>query len=98
MQSVGLVLYERDTETRWIDDPVHGLILQTMAGLNDTATQLKGPSLTDQQLRILRAIALSAASMSMTSGILVGWWFVRMKRSFRHQYVYFSDNLSARLN
>ncbi|CCX07349.1 G protein-coupled glucose receptor regulating Gpa2-domain-containing protein [Pyronema domesticum] len=98
MQSVGLVLYERDTETRWIDDPVHGLILQTMAGLNDTAAQLRGPSLTDQQLRILRAIALSAASMSMTSGILVGWWFARMKRSFRHHLIMlmiFSDFFKA---
>ena len=44
------------------------------------------PALTDDQLYILRSIALTAASMSMVSGLLVGFWFIRMKRSFRHQY------------
>jgi G protein-coupled receptor GPR1 len=76
----------RDNDTRWIDDPVLGLT--SMTGLNELL--YNGPTLTGHQLYILRSIALTAASMSMVSGLLVGWWFVRMKRSFRHQYIILS--------
>ncbi|KAF8532628.1 G protein-coupled glucose receptor regulating Gpa2-domain-containing protein [Trichophaea hybrida] len=68
----------------------------TGLGLNDR--QFKGSTLTGRQLYILRSIALSAASMSMVSGLLVGWWFVRMKRSFRHHLIMlmiFSDFFKA---
>lgn len=44
--------------------------------------------MTQRELLVLRAIAIVAASISLTSGLLVGYWFIRMKRSFRHQYVY----------
>jgi G protein-coupled receptor GPR1 len=43
--------------------------------------------LSDSQLQSLRVIAISAACLSLASGLLVGYWFVRMKRSFRHQWV-----------
>lgn len=45
------------------------------------------PVMTPQELLVLRSIAIVAASISLTSGLLVGYWFIRMKRSFRHQYV-----------
>jgi G protein-coupled receptor GPR1 len=77
---LGSRAYTGTTESRWIDDPVLGLMLST----NGTDSK---PTLSDHQLYTLRSIAISAACMSMASGMLVGWWFVRMKRSFRHQYV-----------
>ena len=51
------------------------------------------PFMTPNQLLILRSIAITSASISLTSGLLVGYWFIRMKRSFRHQYVYCSVEL-----
>lgn len=69
------------TGSKWTDDPVYGLRRMT---LSDEAEG--NPTLSDDQLYILRSIALAAASMSMVSGLLVGFWFIRMKRSFRHQY------------
>jgi len=50
--------------------------------------ELKDLGMTQRELVILRSIAIFAASISLTSGLLVGYWFIRMKRSFRHQYVY----------
>ena len=48
----------------------------------------EGPDFTNRELFVLRTIAIVAASISLTSGLLVGYWFIRMKRSFRHQYVF----------
>lgn len=75
-------------DTRWFDDPVTGLSLVSSppSGHNDTYTGYV-PTLTGQQLYTLRVIAIGSASASIVSGVVVGWWFVRMKRSFRHQYV-----------
>ena len=73
---------EYPKSTLWLDDPVHGLI---MAGGHLAGHESGKPTLTGQQLYILRSIALASASMSVVSGVLVGWWFARMKRSFRHQ-------------
>lgn len=41
--------------------------------------------LSESQLQTLRIIAISAACLSLATGSVVGYWFVRMKRSFRHQ-------------
>ena len=68
------------TGSKWTDDPVYGL--RRMSEGDDAGI----PTLSDDQLYVLRSIALAAASMSMVSGLLVGFWFMRMKRSFRHQY------------
>jgi len=67
----------------WVDDPVYGLSRLANRKIGDP-TDLS--LLTGQQLYILRAIALAAATISLSTGVIVGWWFVRMKRSFRHQY------------
>ena len=85
---VGGVAYREDTI--WIDDPVYGLSMVSNAShVNATATSdaEMRPRLNGQQLYALRVIAISAACASIASGLVVGWWFVRMKRTFRHQYV-----------
>ena len=74
-------------ETIWIDDPVNGLRMEFSKALNNSMVDIQ-PRLTGEQLYVLRSIAVGAASASIVSGIVVGWWFVRMKRSFRHQYVF----------
>lgn len=68
----------------WVDDPVYGL--SSLEGRRLDALSNDMPILTGQELYILRTIALVGASISLASGVVVGWWFVRMKRSFRHQY------------
>lgn len=70
--------------TRWIDDPVTGLSMVPPRMGTDLEYR---PTLTGQELYTVRVIALVSASASIVSGVVVGWWFVRMKRSFRHQYV-----------
>jgi G protein-coupled receptor GPR1 len=73
---------EYSKSTLWLEDPVYGLI---MADGHLTGHESEKPTLTGEQLYILRSIALASASVSVVSGVLVGWWFARMKRSFRHQ-------------
>ncbi|KAI5785567.1 G protein-coupled glucose receptor regulating Gpa2-domain-containing protein, partial [Peziza echinospora] len=51
--------------------------------LQDSETAL----MKDRELLILRSIAITAASISLASGLLVGYWFIRMKRSFRHHLI-----------
>lgn len=68
----------------WVDDPVYGLSRLEGRRLDTLTNEM--PILTGQELYILRTIALVGASISLASGGVVGWWFVRMKRSFRHQY------------
>lgn len=68
----------------WVDDPIYGL--SKLGGRTLDGPNSDTPVLTGQELYILRTIALVGASISLTSGVVVGWWFVRMKRSFRHQY------------
>lgn len=75
---------ERSTGDYWVDDPVYGLSRLEGRRLDTLSNGM--PVLTGQELYILRTIALVGASISLASGLVVGWWFVRMKRSFRHQY------------
>ena len=56
--------------------------------------EFNDPVMTHRELLILRSIAIFAASISLISGLLVGYWFIRMKRSFRHQYVYLLLNIA----
>lgn len=77
-------------DSLWVEDPINGLeMLVPRKGFALGGEQPNGdrPVLTSSQLDILRSIAIAAAGASILSGLLVGWWFVRMKRSFRHQYV-----------
>jgi hypothetical protein len=37
------------------------------------------------EIVILRALALTAATISMVAGLLSLYWFLRMRRTFRHQ-------------
>lgn len=66
----------------------HG-ILSGQPAMN---SEFNDPVMTHRELLILRSIAIFAASISLTSGLLVGYWFIRMKRSFRHQYVHLLFN------
>ena len=39
----------------------------------------------DQQLMILMSISLSTASVSVLAALCAFYWFVKMRRSFRHE-------------
>ncbi|KAI5805127.1 G protein-coupled glucose receptor regulating Gpa2-domain-containing protein [Geopyxis carbonaria] len=78
-----------------MDDPVHGLSMISKEVAHDGNER---PLLTGEQLYTLRAIAIAAACISIVSGLVVGYWFVRMKRSFRHHLIMlmiFSDFYKA---
>lgn len=82
-------------DTYWVDDPTDGLsMIENPSGLNGSArwntTGLNAPNnehpvLSGHQLHVLRAVAITAATVSVATGLIAGWWFIRMKRSFRHQ-------------
>ncbi|RPB04282.1 hypothetical protein L873DRAFT_1825841 [Choiromyces venosus 120613-1] len=79
----------------WVDDPVYGLSRLANRKIGDPHDL---SLLTGQQLYILRTIALASATISLSTGVIVGWWFVRMKRSFRHHLIMlliFSDFFKA---
>ncbi|KAG0123815.1 G protein-coupled glucose receptor regulating Gpa2-domain-containing protein [Tuber indicum] len=79
----------------WVDDPIYGLSRLANRKIGDPHDL---SLLTGQQLYILRIIALAAATISLSTGVVVGWWFVRMKRSFRHHLIMllvFSDFFKA---
>ncbi|RPB10547.1 family A G protein-coupled receptor-like protein [Morchella conica CCBAS932] len=87
---------EEGSNDRWVDDPIYGL--SRLDGRALDSLNNNSPILTSQELYILRVIALVAASISLISGFVVGWWFVRMKRSFRHHLIMllvFSDFFKA---
>jgi uncharacterized membrane protein len=42
--------------------------------------------LTSGQMRALRWIAVASASVSIMSAVVAMYWFLRMKRKFRHLY------------
>jgi hypothetical protein len=52
---------------------------------NDTA---KAPALTPSQENSLQILALTFATISVASAILAFYWFIKMRRSFRHESVY----------
>jgi len=39
------------------------------------------------QVKLLQVISLALASLSLLSTVFSFYWFVRMRRSFRHEYV-----------
>lgn len=59
----------------------------TLLGQPTMDPELNDPVMTHRELLILPSIAIFAASISLTSGLLVGYWFIRMKRSFRHHLI-----------
>jgi hypothetical protein len=44
------------------------------------------PLFSAQQLKIIRLIAITSASISITFALIATYWFFRMKRKFRHLY------------
>ncbi|TGZ78419.1 hypothetical protein EX30DRAFT_397751 [Ascodesmis nigricans] len=85
------------TTNIWINDPILGLTMLSK-GLGEDEINDDRPILTREQLVVLRSIAIAAATLSILSGLLVGWWFARMKRSFRHHLIMlliFSDFFKA---
>ena len=63
---------------------VHGRHRRT---LGDAPPMLAEQSntLSEQELVVLRALALTAGTISVLSGLLSLYWFLRMQRTFRHQ-------------
>jgi len=61
---------------------------------NDTA---KAPALTASQENSLQILALTFATISVASAILAFYWFIKMRRSFRHESVYWSSSVEALL-
>ncbi|KAI0011239.1 G protein-coupled glucose receptor regulating Gpa2-domain-containing protein [Xylariaceae sp. FL0662B] len=56
------------------------------------------PGITDPSIRILMSISLSTASLSVLAALSAFYWFVRMRRSFRHDLIMLliqSDMLKA---
>lgn len=47
----------------------------------------KGNKFTRQEQHIQQILAITSASISLLSGIVSFYWFARMKRNYRHQYV-----------
>jgi hypothetical protein len=41
---------------------------------------------TDQEEYILQILAVTFASVSIASSILTAYWFINMRRAFRHKY------------
>ena len=39
----------------------------------------------DHQDHVLRLLAVASSSISLVTAVVTGYWFVRMRRSFRHQ-------------
>jgi G protein-coupled glucose receptor regulating Gpa2 len=40
---------------------------------------------TYHQEHVLRVLAVASSSISLATALVTGYWFVRMRRSFRHQ-------------
>ena len=47
----------------------------------------KGNMYTRQEQRIQQVVALASASVSLLSGLVSFYWFAKIKRNYRHQYV-----------
>jgi G protein-coupled receptor GPR1 len=61
----------------------HELIPRGLGTHNMTADN----ALTTSQSNTLQILALVFATISISSAILAFYWFVKMRRSFRHEYV-----------
>lgn len=44
--------------------------------------------LTTSQLKTLKLVSLSVACISISSALVAFYWFVRIRRSFRHEYAF----------
>lgn len=51
----------------------------------DTRSNEKLPVLSQQQTYALHIASVAGASLSIIAGMVAMFWFVRMKRSFRHE-------------
>ena len=47
----------------------------------------KGNNYTLQEQRIQQILAVTSSSISLLSGFITFYWFITMKRKFRHEYV-----------
>ncbi len=56
-----------------------------LGGGNGT-TSSSAPSLSTGQKNILQILALTFSAISVASSVLTFYWFLKMRRSFRHEY------------
>jgi G protein-coupled receptor GPR1 len=54
-------------------------------GLSGNKTTPPAPEISHSEENILQILALVFSIISVTSAILAFYWFIRMRRSFRHE-------------
>ena len=62
-------------------------MMNPVSGRALVAVLEKGNKFTLQEQHIQQIVALTSASISLLSGIVTFYWFAKMKRNYRHQYV-----------
>ena len=79
--------------------PLATYIVHTMYDVSVQARSLRdnnnagtSPALTTRQENVLQVLGLTFATISVASALLAGYWFVKMRRSFRHQYVHMATS------
>ena len=62
-------------------------MMQSVSGRGLSGVYEKGNNYTLQEQRIQQILAVTSSSVSMLSGFITFYWFITMKRKFRHEYV-----------
>lgn len=67
--------------------PLSSYMMQSVPGGGLDGISERGKNYTRQEQQIQQVLAVASSSISMLSGFISFYWFVTMKRNFRHQYV-----------
>jgi G protein-coupled receptor GPR1 len=70
-------------DTSWASSSPPGNILMARVFNNTETSEVM--ELDAHQVYVLRVLATTASSFSVASAIVAFYWFVKMRRSFRHQ-------------
>ena len=66
--------------------PRNTFLEPVMLRARDLSTVIpKNINFTPEQVRIEQAIGLTSASISLVAGCAASYWFIRMRRTFRHK-------------
>lgn len=67
-------------------EPILKLILDTRAVVVDNGSRPQHhQTISDEQSKILQILALTFSVFSVASSFLAFYWFMKMRRSFRHE-------------
>lgn len=69
----------------WEVEPLLRLVLDKRALDNVPRQQEHHQVISDAQSRVLQILALTFSVFSVASAILAFYWFMKMRRSFRHE-------------